>query len=431
MVLVHQPIIRLVPPFQGGAKKWRRRRFGSLLLAVGIVVCVAGSSIQWQLTKVNTIIRTSLLSSWIATTYAVAIDAAPGPGSGIEPPQQVNGSSIVVPGNPNDVIGTLGAATSARGSIAGDSMLTERRTSNGRNGTTSTMLLAIFPSNSTTTRRNQQLLTTLSGCHMTRWVYIQPIVGYQRAVLEFPKNRDNPRRHDVQGFRFDDCLEEPHVRRLGFGADGDGVGNNKTLSKGDTIYIPIMKLPFFIEQDLDKVEVPVVIISGQWSGTVPLHQDHISTLLNHPMILAWFCQNIGVNVGGDLSLQHHPKLHPWPYGFSDAPFRHEYTKQQTYANVVNKQQAATNHDHSSGNSTSRLSTSANDATAGSSIARDDGKDTHFFFSHFSTNNNPTARADIPNNKHPSRNLIDYYSDMARARFIFSPDGDRPETYRHY
>jgi hypothetical protein len=173
------------------------------------------------------------------------------------------------------------------------------------------------------------------------------------------------------------------------------------LTEGDTIYIPIKKLQGFIIHELPKVSVPVLIISGQSQLTKrPPAQQHLGTLLEHVMVIAWFCQNVNVYA---TNYTQHPKLHPWPYGLADTPYRHQYANREIYRHAV-------------------LEASSSSATV--------SKDVILHLAFFSISTNKNVRAHVPNGV-KSNSTANYLRNMARAHFIFSPNGDRPECYRHY
>lgn len=233
-------------------------------------------------------------------------------------------------------------------------------------------------------KTERSLMTTLSGCHMTQWIYIIPLNKLPKRPL--PTNRDNSSKKEVALYWKYDCLEEPLERRL---------PNVTMLREGDTIYIPIKKLQGFVINELANVTVPIVIVSGQRNllKTWPITDENLAAMLQNKMVLAWFCHNLDRYSD---KYMHHPKLHPWPYGLSDAPFRHEYAKRQTYRDAA------------------ELSPP---------------KDTILHLAYFSLHTNP-ERSFIPNGI-STTNLTDYWDRMSRAHFIFSPNGDRSECYRHY
>lgn len=55
------------------------------------------------------------------------------------------------------------------------------------------------------------------------------------------------------------------------------------------------------------------------------------------------------------------------------------------------------------------------------------KDKHLYLAHFDITTH--FRSSIPNG--PPVSLETYYRNMAQSKFVFSPNGDRPECYRHY
>jgi hypothetical protein len=56
------------------------------------------------------------------------------------------------------------------------------------------------------------------------------------------------------------------------------------------------------------------------------------------------------------------------------------------------------------------------------------KNTFIHLTGFSRTTNP-QRLNIP--RGPTVDIKNYLSEMHRSKYIFSPDGDRPECYRHY
>jgi hypothetical protein len=78
--------------------------------------------------------------------------------------------------------------------------------------------------------------------------------------------------------------------------------NNKN---GSTIYLHFDMVEQFINNLMDKMENPFIIVSGNSDHTTPDDFPSSSRLLEHPKLIAWFSQN----TVGD-----HPKLHHLPIG---------------------------------------------------------------------------------------------------------------------
>jgi hypothetical protein len=220
----------------------------------------------------------------------------------------------------------------------------------------------------------KRLIRTTSGCGMAKWIYLEPIKlkpGFKR-----------------KGFLRADCLEEPPEKRL---------NDTSQPEESDVIYVPVRKLEGFIVHKLPNITVPIVVISGQAHlFRRAISKERLSSLINHPAVIAWFCQNLGV-YGESEDVVRHLKVHPWPYGLYDIPFRHDYTKRKLYDQA---------------------------------LSQEIRKDTRLSLLYFSVDTNPEARTDIPNGIE-TRDLEDFYARMARSFYVFSPNGDRPETYRHY
>lgn len=163
------------------------------------------------------------------------------------------------------------------------------------------------------------------------------------------------------------------------------------LQENDTIYVTFNKLQWFVDVLLSDIKVNVVVISGQQQKVEPVDNDTVQKLLRHKYILHWFCQNLDVYAGGNLN---HPRLSPWPYGLKE---------------VTHK-----TNDH--------LSTFQN-------IFRKNVSKTMLIYAGFLSTGSVGRKA-IP---HANKQLPvqDFYLDIAKSYYVISPNGDRPECYRHY
>lgn len=237
------------------------------------------------------------------------------------------------------------------------------------------------------------LITPLSGCHMAKWIYVYPIQRHLQNRALYPHNIDNPPRMTTQRLHSADCLEERPFKRL----PADPAVANHHLGKwGDTVYVPFTRVEHFVTNLLPGINKPIVVLSGQWYLVNALKDGTIQRLLDHSSVVAWFCQNLDVYAA---NFTRHPKVFPFPYGSFDAPFRHLYTKRLQfleYATAARQQQRTT--------------------VVGLHLG---------YFGGTSAD-----RAGIP--KGPKKQpTMEYYESLASSRYIFSPNGDRPECYRHF
>ncbi len=74
---------------------------------------------------------------------------------------------------------------------------------------------------------------------------------------------------------------------------------------GSTIYLHFDMVEQFINNLMDKMENPFIIVSGNSDHTTPDDFPSSSRLLENPKLLAWFSQN---------TIGDHPKLHHLPIG---------------------------------------------------------------------------------------------------------------------
>jgi hypothetical protein len=211
-------------------------------------------------------------------------------------------------------------------------------------------------------------LTTQSGCRMARWIY--------------------PTGNRLEVFR--DC--EKHFA-------GKLLNNMEQLEHNDTIYVTFTELEEFVYQKLDNITKDVVIISGQiqYSPVVPNHV--IEKLLTNPHVMQWFCQNLPVYGGVD---PFHPKISPFPYGLKEVSHNLklnrplEAYKQVFFQNLIQ------------------------DPNVGRSKLIYAGP------LHKSPN-----RASIPTEVSKKLQPTPFFQNMANSTYILSPNGDRPECFRHY
>jgi hypothetical protein len=171
--------------------------------------------------------------------------------------------------------------------------------------------------------------------------------------------------------------------------------NASQLNENDTVYVPFTEVELFVNSILEGVSTNIIVISGDWQLVKPASNVSIHKLLTHPHVLKWFCQNLP-KYGGPNPF--HPKIAPFPYGLHEDPR----------------------------NSILRVYT---EVLFGSLL--DDSflnKTKSIFVGPLSSTN--SARSSIPR-KSGRMDPTSFFLEMAKSKYVVSPDGDRPECYRHY
>ena len=164
------------------------------------------------------------------------------------------------------------------------------------------------------------------------------------------------------------------------------------IQDGDTIYVTFIQLEEFVTKLLDKLSVQVVILSGQIQQVPAADISIVERLLNHPRVLHCFCQNLPLYGGANLN---HPKLSPMPYGLKEVVQRPDFLNQPLVAFRKLFLQTLERQD-----STPLLAA--------------------------------LMRQQDRTKPQPQRLPPDeYLAEVARSQYILSPNGDRPECFRHY
>lgn len=230
------------------------------------------------------------------------------------------------------------------------------------------------------------LFTTRSLCRMTRWIYR----GRKRKTSL--ANRE--------------CTADAWLGMRESGErPSEKLRNASHVEEHDTIYVPHTALTQFVDEVLPRLAVRVVVISGQTTNVEPGPATAVGTLLDHPLVARWFCQNLPKYGGGRAD---HPKVRPFPYGLLDLEW---YMNPKTF------------HDYKR--------VFFDSLTAPATAAK-----TELIFAG-PLRNSTRGRADVPaaglyrNARQGMMAPAKYYARMAQARYIVSPNGDRPECYRHY
>ena len=184
------------------------------------------------------------------------------------------------------------------------------------------------------------------------------------------------------------------------------------LRDDDTIYVPFTAMGFFVDRVLPKVTVDVVVISGQPFNVKPASDDAIRRLLDSPRVLAWFCQNLPKYGGDD---PNHVKVHPFPYGLNEKRNKLGLKTLPAYKRVL----------------FDGLNGTTSDATAIAAPPANDRRPTFVYAGPLKTAKKSRGRNDIPGSDYDRLSPHDYFVRMSHSRYVLSPDGDRPECFRHY
>ena len=164
----------------------------------------------------------------------------------------------------------------------------------------------------------------------------------------------------------------------------------------DTIYVPFNKQDEFVDMVLDYLDVKVILISGQWQNVQRASDNAIQRILSSDNVVHWFCQNLKKYAGDD---PHHKKISPFPYGLKK--FGHQGPEQfSAYKRIFFEQS---------------LNITASN------------KDTNILIGYISKAE--PSRRHIPSG--PKLSPDKFFKNMLTAQYILSPDGDRPDCFRHY
>ena len=169
------------------------------------------------------------------------------------------------------------------------------------------------------------------------------------------------------------------------------LNNASQLEDNDTIFVPFSAINRFLENIMGEIRCNVCIISGMTQHTPPVSNAYIGLLLSSPQLIRWFAQNLPIYGGED---PRHPKVSPWPYGLKETGNKGRLTL-NAYKQVL---------------------------FSNSSV----GKDVTVYAGPMG--NTVSSREKIPRDRslHPH----EYFTRVAKSRYLLSPNGDRPECYRH-
>ena len=224
------------------------------------------------------------------------------------------------------------------------------------------------------TARGGGIITIMSGCRMARWIF-----------------------NAIQDRHGRDCRWSSPQPKI-----SQNLYNASQLEENDTIYVPHTEVGKFVNDILDGVLTNIVVVSGDSIDWPPARITAVHKLLNHPHVLKWFCQNQHKYGRVDA---YHPKIASFPYGLKEGmPWEGGKKiitlpsyKQIFFGSIQDK--------------------SLLDKTI-------------VIFVGPLGNNGDGGRSRIPQSTE-RMTPTDYHLVMAKSKYVVSPNGDRPDCYRHY
>jgi hypothetical protein len=163
----------------------------------------------------------------------------------------------------------------------------------------------------------------------------------------------------------------------------------RKIPDGSVIYVNVQETELFATDYLPHISSNFVLISGEiWSPLQP-RGEVVDTVLSHPGLLSWFCQNREVD---------NLPLRPFPFGVA-------------LRGIATVSEAINRH-------------------------RNTPKDADIYVSHAAVHSHlepqeATIRRGLQPFMAPPQRHKDYLAEVARHRFVISPAGDRPDTFRHW
>ena len=275
-------------------------------------------------------------------------------------------------------------------------------------------------------------LTVLSGCRIASFVYVRDSGSSNRS------SRGKSRLPSI----YEDCtlmMSSPQQQQgpISMSKRIKTVQDlhQKGLEPNDTIYVTFTKLESFVTDILPYINVNVVLITGQWQllpvhvvgnsttttttqkgqkpGVPPISTEIIQSIVTHSNIMHWFCQNLDVYLGGSTEGKYyydHPKISPFPYGLREG--QNDLTTNTIYKSAVlqslqQQPKNETNNNNNNNNNENRI-----------------------YVGYLTPTNKERRDMLIPSS--PTKlSKEKYYEELSRHQYAVSPNGDRPECYRHY
>lgn len=100
---------------------------------------------------------------------------------------------------------------------------------------------------------------------------------------------------------------EIHRRRVGWinRQSKDLTKYAREVRAQDWIFCDVDLIPMFVDTILPQIQKPFILITGKWYLPGLEESKHTGELIRSEKVILWFSQNMCIN---------HPKCHPFPYG---------------------------------------------------------------------------------------------------------------------
>jgi hypothetical protein len=186
------------------------------------------------------------------------------------------------------------------------------------------------------------------------------------------------------------------------------------LQSNDTIYVTHVQFAQFVDWLWNSsLAVDIVVLTGQSHLSASHDPATIDRLLRHPHVIMWFCQNLPMFGGGQdqQSSNHKHKMAPFPYGLKEVAFTKSgkpFKSLMQYREVFLK------------GPTKKWDTVMHRGQK--------QLQPRVYAGYLRLRSHP-GRKKIP--KGPSLTPEKFYQKIQESHYILSPNGDRPECYRHY
>jgi hypothetical protein len=192
--------------------------------------------------------------------------------------------------------------------------------------------------------------------------------------------------------KFVDCYWSDNEQRL-------NAKRVHEMEPYDTVYVTYKSVGSFLEKIMPNVTVPIILLTGQhyMSSDNLLPKDVTDQILDHPNIVFWFVHNMNEYIQMDDKPP--DKVKPLAYGLQSDKYTPKSPDPRAIYRHVFLRHLELN------------------------------KTRDILIPYLNPHTNP-KRMNIPR----STERVDmetYLEQLAGSHFIFSPNGDRPECYRHY
>lgn len=225
--------------------------------------------------------------------------------------------------------------------------------------------------------RGANIMTSVSGCHIAAWVY------FMSPDVQTP-----------------DCSGRRSYKPQLWIHRGKKGPLPEDLQPYDTVFVHKRILPSFVKRTFPFLKSPIVLLTGSYENSrkFRIPEETARILLNSPMIAHWFCTNVDETISVK-SLP--PKLRSMALGIE--PFGKSPKKDANP--VVILRDVLLRHAKELPNKTIGV-----------------------FEAYTSPFTNPNRKT-MP--RGTKMLLPDYLEHLAKSKFVISPNGHKPDCFRHY